>query len=77
MTKQRVVWVGQGHFRTRYTECGDLVELERATIINEREEVVAVLSIGTCRCPRVFIGHIEAVTGHSLLDETEGVGGQE
>jgi len=76
MTKQRVVWVGQGHFKTRCTDCGDLVELERATIINEHEEVVAVLSIGTCRCPRLFIGHIEAVTGHSLLDENERVGGR-
>jgi len=73
MAKQRVTWVGQGHFNTRCTECGDLVELERATVINECEEVVAVLSIGTCRCPRVFIGHIEAVTGHSLDEMGEGV----
>ena len=74
MTKQRVTWVGQGRFKTRCTECGDLVELERATIISERGEVVAVLSIGACRCPRVFIGHIEAVTGHSLDEIGERVG---
>jgi hypothetical protein len=75
MTKQRVTWVGQGHFKTRCTERGDLLELERGTIINEREEVVAVLSIGTCRCPRVFIGHIEAVTGRSLDEIGQRVGG--